>query len=50
MASPVWKTQAGKIDIIQERVFYSFQLEAEDADSTTLNLLPQVNCEVCRLK
>ena len=36
MASPVWKTQAGKIDIIQERVFYSFQLEAEDADSTTL--------------
>jgi hypothetical protein len=36
MASPVWKTTAGKIDIIQERVFYSFQLEAEDADSTTL--------------
>ena len=36
MAAPVWKTQAGKIDIIQERVFYSFQLAAEDADSTTL--------------
>ena len=36
MASPVWKTQAGKIDIIQERQLYSFQLEAEDADSTTL--------------
>ena len=36
MASPVWKTQTGKIDIIQERQLYSFQLEAEDADSTTL--------------
>lgn len=36
MASPVWKTPSGKIDIIQERQLYSFQLEAEDADSTTL--------------
>ena len=36
MASPVWKTPSGKIDILQERRLYSFQLEAEDADSTTL--------------
>ena len=36
MAAPVWKTTAGKIATIEERVFYSFHLEAEDADSTTL--------------
>ena len=36
MAAPVWKTQAGKIAIINEQSFYSFQLEAEDADSTAL--------------
>ena len=36
MAAPIWKTQAGKIAIINEQSFYSFQLEAEDADSTAL--------------
>ena len=36
MAAPIWKTTAGKIAIINEQSFYSFQLEAEDADSTAL--------------
>ncbi len=36
MAAPVWKTPSGKIAIINEQSFYSFQLEAEDADSTAL--------------
>jgi hypothetical protein len=36
MAAPVWKTPAGKIDTIEERQLYSFQLIAEDADSTAL--------------
>ena len=36
MAAPVWKTTAGKIAIINEQSFYSFQLAAEDADSTAL--------------
>jgi len=36
MAAPVWKTTAGKIDTIYERQLYSFQLQAEDADSTAL--------------
>ena len=36
MAAPIWKTTAGKIAIINEQSFYSYQLEAEDADSTTL--------------
>ena len=36
MAAPIWKTTAGKIAIINEQSFYSYQLEAEDADSTSL--------------
>jgi len=36
MASPVWKTTAGLIAIINERDYYSVQLEAEDLDSTAL--------------
>ena len=36
MAAPIWKTTAGKIAIINEQSFYSFQLAAEDADSTAL--------------
>ena len=36
MAAPIWKTTAGKIAIINEQAFYSYQLEAEDTDSTTL--------------
>ena len=36
MAAPAWKTQAGKIAIINEQSSYSYQLEAEDADSTAL--------------
>lgn len=36
MAAPVWKTPAGKIDTIEERQLFSFQLVAEDADSTAL--------------
>jgi hypothetical protein len=36
MAAPIWKTTAGKIAIINEQSFYSYQLEAEDADSTAL--------------
>jgi hypothetical protein len=36
MAAPIWKNIAGKLATIEERVFYSLQLEAEDADSTTL--------------
>ena len=36
MVAPVWKTPAGKIDTIEERQLYSFQLLAEDADSTAL--------------
>jgi len=36
MASPVWKTTAGLLGIINERDYYSVQLTAEDADSTAL--------------
>lgn len=36
MAAPVWKTTAGSLGKINERDYFSLQLEAEDADSTTL--------------
>ncbi len=36
MASPVWKTTAGLLAIINERDYYKVQLLAEDADSTAL--------------
>jgi hypothetical protein len=36
MAAPVWKTTAGSLGKINELENFSFQLEAEDADSTAL--------------
>ena len=36
MASPVWKTTAGLLAVINERDYYKVQLLAEDADSTAL--------------
>jgi hypothetical protein len=36
MASPVWKTTAGLLGVINERDYYSVTLLAEDADSTAL--------------
>ena len=36
MAAPVWKTTAGSLGKINEQQNFSFQLEAEDADSTAL--------------
>jgi len=36
MAAPVWKTTAGSLGKINERDYFLLQLEAEDADSTTL--------------
>jgi len=36
MSTPVWTTTAGKIAAINEREFYSLQLEANTADSTAV--------------
>ena len=36
MAAPVWKTTAGSLGKINELENFSYQLEAEDADSTAL--------------
>ena len=63
MSTPVWTTTAGKIAAINEREFYSLQLEANTADSTAvtysmiagtlppgLHLLQQDYCKGCRLR
>ena len=36
MSTPVWTTTAGKIAAINEREFYSLQLEANTTDSTAI--------------